>query len=72
FYNASEKYAIDLSKSFMVGDRASDIEAGQRSGCRTIFIDRHYTEPRPLNPETTVNSLQKAVNYILSNKYKSL
>jgi len=71
--DASKKHGVDLSKSFMVGDRASDIEAGQRSGCRTIFIDRHYAEPRPLNPEATVNSLQKAVAYIITNnKIKSL
>lgn len=68
-FDASEKHGLDLSKSFMVGDRESDIEAGKRAGCRTIFIDRHYAEPRPLNPEVIVNSLQKAVSYIL-NIYK--
>jgi len=70
--DASEKHGIDLSKSFIIGDRASDIEAGKRAGCRTIFIDRHYTEPHPLNPEVTFNSLQKAVEYIVSNKFTSL
>lgn len=71
-FNASEKYGLDLSNSFMVGDRASDIEAGKKAGCRTIFINRHYAEPRPINQDVTVNSLQKAVNYILSNKHTSL
>lgn len=72
-FDASEKHGLDLSKSFMVGDRASDIEAGKKAGCRTIFIDRHYVEPRPHNPEATVNSLQKAVAYIITNnKIKSL
>jgi len=65
---ASVKHGIDLSKSFMVGDRASDIEAGQRAGCRTIFIDRHYKEPRPMPTDATVKSLQSAVKYILANK----
>ncbi|MCX6122168.1 MAG: HAD family hydrolase [Ignavibacteriales bacterium] len=64
---ASEKHKIDISKSFMVGDRASDIEAGKRAGCLTIFIDRHYAETRPTNPDVTVNSLLKAVSYILAN-----
>ena len=66
-FDASEKHGIDLSKSFMVGDRASDIEAGRRAGCRTIFIDRHYAEAHPPNPDATVSSLQKAVSYILKN-----
>lgn len=29
---------LDLESSFMVGDKASDIEAGRRAGCRTILI----------------------------------
>ena len=65
---AAEKHNIDLSKSYIVGDRASDIEAGHRAGCKTVFIDRHYSEARPEKPETIVHSLQKAVKYILINK----
>ncbi|MBO8156380.1 MAG: HAD family hydrolase [Bacillaceae bacterium] len=34
----ARKYDIDLSKSFMVGDRDPDIEAGKRAGTRTVFI----------------------------------
>jgi D-glycero-D-manno-heptose 1,7-bisphosphate phosphatase len=30
---------LDLAGSFMVGDKASDIEAGRRAGCRTILIE---------------------------------
>ena len=65
--HASEKYGIDLNRSFMVGDRASDIEAGKRAGSRTIFINRYYAESRPINPDVTVKSLQGAVKYILTN-----
>ena len=42
-----KKYNIDVSKSFMIGDRFSDILAGKKSGCKTIFIDRNYFEIRP-------------------------
>ena len=66
-FAAAAKHEINLSKSFMIGDRWSDIEAGEKAGCRTIFIDRHYAEPRPINPEATVSSLRKAVKYILTN-----
>jgi D-glycero-D-manno-heptose 1,7-bisphosphate phosphatase len=66
--HAAKKHGIDLNKSFMVGDRASDVEAGMKAGCRTVFIDRHYAEPRPLTSETKVTSLQKAVKYILANR----
>jgi D-glycero-D-manno-heptose 1,7-bisphosphate phosphatase len=35
---------IDLSRSFLVGDRWRDIEAGNAAGCRTIFLDYGYAE----------------------------
>jgi D-glycero-D-manno-heptose 1,7-bisphosphate phosphatase len=38
---AAKKYKINFSKSFLVGDRASDIEAGKKVGCRLIFINRN-------------------------------
>ena len=41
---AAKAYGIDLEASFMIGDRWKDIEAGQRAGCKTIFLDRQYQE----------------------------
>jgi D-glycero-D-manno-heptose 1,7-bisphosphate phosphatase len=41
---AAQKYKIDLSLSWMVGDRWKDIAAGRAAGLKTIFIDYQYTE----------------------------
>lgn len=65
---AAKKYNIDLTKSFMVGDRSSDIEAGTTAGCRTIFLDRKYSEPKPVTQERTFLSLNAAANYIINQK----
>ena len=35
---AAKDLNLDLAQSFMVGDKASDIEAGKRAGCRTILL----------------------------------
>lgn len=35
---ASKEYNIDLNKSYMVGDRISDIIAGNLAGCKTIQL----------------------------------
>jgi len=35
---AAGQLGLDLSKCWMVGDAARDIEAGQRAGCRTIRV----------------------------------
>ena len=37
-FAAAERLAIDLARSFMVGDRWRDVECGWNAGCRTVFI----------------------------------
>ena len=62
---AARDWDIDLSASFMVGDRWKDIEAGRRAGCKTIFVDHGYAEKEPENPDHRVSSLMEAVGWIL-------
>jgi D-glycero-D-manno-heptose 1,7-bisphosphate phosphatase len=64
---AAQKYAVNPTHSFMVGDRWKDIEAGQRAGCRTVFIDYGYLEKQAaLQPDKTVASLPEASTWIMS------
>jgi D-glycero-D-manno-heptose 1,7-bisphosphate phosphatase len=35
---AARRYGIDLKRSWMVGDRDTDIECGRRAGCRTLLM----------------------------------
>lgn len=63
-FEAAEKYNIDLSKSFMVGDRWRDVEAGQRAGCKTFFVNYCYTEQQPDTPDFIVKSLLEAQKII--------
>lgn len=35
---ASAEHGLDLSRSWMIGDRDSDCEAGRRAGCRTVMV----------------------------------
>lgn len=68
---AARRYGIDLSRSFMVGDRTSDVEAGRNAGCRSVFIDRGYAEGGPSDVEARTGSLQGAAAYILSCVHQS-
>jgi D-glycero-D-manno-heptose 1,7-bisphosphate phosphatase len=64
---AAREIELDLKESFMVGDRASDVEAGAAAGCRTVFIDLGYTaEQPPERPDKIVGSLCEAADWILS------
>lgn len=65
---AARRYHIDLSKSYMVGDRWRDVEAGQRAGCKTVWLDYAYAEPGPkVAPKYRTNSLVDAVEWIYEN-----
>jgi D-glycero-D-manno-heptose 1,7-bisphosphate phosphatase len=63
---AAHDLAIDLTRSFMVGDRWRDIEAGKAAGCYTFFIDYSYEEKKPELPDVVVASLKEASKVILS------
>jgi len=43
-FSAAKKWDIDLTSSFMVGDRWRDIETGKNAGIKTILIDHDYDE----------------------------
>ena len=64
-FAAAKTHNIDLSASYMVGDRWRDIEAGERAGCQTIFIDYGYTEKQPKKVGFRVQSLAEAVTIII-------
>lgn len=64
---AARELELELSRSFMVGDRWRDIEAGSAAGCRTVWLDRAYCEPPPVvQPDARVESLEQAVQWILA------
>ncbi len=65
---ATKKYNIDLTKSYMIGDRWRDVGAGQNAKCKTIWIDRNYAETNPSPPaDHTAYSLTDATQWILEN-----
>lgn len=63
---AAQQYGIELGKSYMIGDRWRDIDAGTNAGCETILIDRGYRERAPATtPNYRASSLSEAVDWIL-------
>lgn len=63
---AAREFGVDLSSSWMVGDRWRDVDCGLAAGCRTIFIDRGYSEQLRAKPDHTVRGLAEAVDVILA------
>jgi len=64
FLQARDKYHIDFESSWMIGDRAKDIEAAKNVGCKSIFVDYDYDEPKPTAQDYTVKSILEIKNII--------
>jgi len=59
------RHGADAARSFLVGDRWRDIDAGAAAGCWTIWIDRGYRERGPSQPpDARVATLAEAAEWI--------
>jgi D-glycero-D-manno-heptose 1,7-bisphosphate phosphatase len=59
---AAERHQLDLTRSVMIGDSETDVEAGRAAGCMTIRIG----EPgSPSRADIVVQSLGSAVDRLL-------
>ena len=62
---------LALDRSFVVGDRWHDLEAGQRVGARTLLVRTGYgrteeASPKPeVRPSAIVENVMEAVSWIL-------
>src|SRR5262245_27305450 len=61
---ATAEHGIDLSRSYVVGDRWRDVDAGRAAGCLTILVDNGYEPDRSRRADAVVRSLPQAVDYI--------
>jgi D-glycero-D-manno-heptose 1,7-bisphosphate phosphatase len=64
--DAAKALDIDVSRSYLVGDRWRDIECGHAAGCVTFFIERQYQEELRSSPHHYVTDLMEAARIILS------
>lgn len=63
---AALDWRVDVTNSFMIGDRWRDIEAGRRAGCTSILIDYGYAEALRSKPDYYACSLLDAARWINS------
>jgi D-glycero-D-manno-heptose 1,7-bisphosphate phosphatase len=63
--DAAAAHGIDLAGSFMVGDRWSDVAAGQAAGCLTFLIEAPYNQAPRCSPDYVVDGLPEAARRIV-------
>lgn len=73
-YKAADEHNIDLSSSFMVGDKYTDVELGQRIGVKGVMVMTGYgigeyeyqRQNWPQMPDKIAENLLTAVDWIIS------
>jgi D-glycero-D-manno-heptose 1,7-bisphosphate phosphatase len=64
-YAAAVEREIELSRSFLVGDRWRDIGAGRAAGCTTILVNA-FPEKARTEPDAEFRDLPAAVDWMTS------
>ena len=71
--NAVKEYNVDVKSSWFIGDTTTDIQTGINAGLQTILVrtgrggkDRKYE----CIPDFVFDNLEKAIDFILEDKYK--
>jgi len=72
FIKAKKDFNIDLNKSWMIGDSKSDIIAGQKAGCKTIFVRIKLNKSSTIidgniKYKFIVNNLKETISKIIRN-----
>jgi D-glycero-D-manno-heptose 1,7-bisphosphate phosphatase len=66
---AAADFCVDLTRSYMVGDKTSDVEAGRAAGCKAILVlsGKAGQEKGALNvkPDLIVDNLASAIEEIV-------
>ena len=65
---AVRRWRLDPQRSFLVGDRWSDVIAGQAAGCRAILVETPYSGRTRCQPDHCVRDLAEAADWILTQK----
>lgn len=66
FRQAAKDFNIDFSRSWMIGDRESDMQAGKNAGCRTILVGQTIGSSELA--DFRFKNLTEAIDFILENR----
>ncbi len=72
-YQAAKDFEINLSRTYFIGDRHTDIESGKNAGTKTILIqsniypdEENILREKKMSPDFITSNLSEAAEYIIS------
>ncbi|HEY5892378.1 MAG TPA: HAD family hydrolase [Chthoniobacterales bacterium] len=63
--DAARDFGIDFAGSWVIGDKAIDVECGKNAGLRTILVETGYGKQANCMPDFRAKTLAEAVTWIL-------
>ncbi|MFB6346100.1 MAG: D-glycero-alpha-D-manno-heptose-1,7-bisphosphate 7-phosphatase [bacterium] len=73
---AADDLDLDLESSFVIGDKLSDVEAGERAGCTSVLVrtgkendSESINEGEGVTPDMTVDTVAEAVERIVKREH---
>jgi D-glycero-D-manno-heptose 1,7-bisphosphate phosphatase len=71
---AAKDHAVDVKKSWMIGDILNDVEAGHKAGCKSILIDNgnetEWEMSETRSPDFKTTDIKAAADFILNDERK--
>jgi D-glycero-D-manno-heptose 1,7-bisphosphate phosphatase len=71
-HQAAQDLHLDLSKSYLVGDKLTDIQAGNLAGCKTVLFQTGYgaeeakIKQEQIKPDRIAPDLVDSIDWILT------
>jgi histidinol-phosphate phosphatase family protein len=66
---AARDFAIDLPRSYFIGDKSADIECGRRAGTRTILVMTGYGAQQTCTPNWRAADVTQAIRLVLAQDF---
>jgi histidinol-phosphate phosphatase family protein len=64
-FEAAAEYDIDLAGSYVVGDKAADVECGKRAGTKSILVLTGYGAEQDCHPDFRARDAVEAIETVL-------
>lgn len=65
---ALQKYKLDTSRSFFIGDNIEDVLCGKNAGCKTILVPKNLKGHDQIKPDFVAKDLVEATYWIERNQ----
>jgi histidinol-phosphate phosphatase family protein len=65
---AAQEFNIDLSRTFMIGDNESDVQAGRNAGAKTILVETGVHQVETTQADYRAKNLLTAAQYVIDHQ----